>query len=89
MAKPFKRLTIPLTENSALAIQKLAEAKNASLASTISDYLDESSTQILILAEAIEAAKTNPELALKMIQEMAAKAQKDIAEEQLDLLRRG
>lgn len=86
MAKTFKRLSVPLTESSWKAIEKLADARRASAGSTISDFLEQMEPQILKLAAAIDAAKTNPDLAYKLLHEMSLEAQKDLREEQLDML---
>ena len=86
MKRPFKRQSIPFTENGYKAIEKLAAANGSSIALTTMDWIEESHTMILRLAEAIDLAKSNPALAHKLMQKIAFEAQKDLVDEQLDML---
>ena len=88
MEKPYKRQSISFSENGYKAMEKLAEARGASLAQTAKEWIDESVPMILKLAETISLAKTNPELAYKLMQEMAFEAQRDLVDEQLDMLKK-
>jgi len=86
--KPYKRMSVPMTENGYKAIEKLAQASGSSLGSAVETWLEESHTTILKLADAIEAAKSDPATAHRMMQRMALEAQKELSEEQLDMLDR-
>lgn len=86
--RPYKRLTVPFTENGYRAIERLAAARNTSLGSAVQDWIEESHVMILKLAEATELAKTNPEQAFKLMQAIAEQAKTELTEEQLDLVNR-
>lgn len=89
MKRPYKRQSIAFTENGYKAIEKLAAANGASVAQTTMDWIEESHPMILKLAEAINLAKSNPALAHKMMQRLAFETQKELVDEQLDMLEKG
>ena len=86
MKKPYKRLTVPMSENGYKAIEKFAEASGSSLGSAVMEWLEESHPMILKLAQVIELSKTDPVMAHKLMQKMTLETQKQMAEEQLDML---
>lgn len=89
MERPYKRQAIAFTENGYKAIERLAKVRGSSIAATAKDWIEESHPMILKLAEAMELAKTNPALAHKMMQKLAFEAQKELVDEQLDMLEKG
>lgn len=85
----FKRVAVPVDENLYNALQKLAKATNGSVAGTASRWLKESEHQIFALASALELAKSDPVAAAQALQRVTLEAQRQLAEEQLDMLSQG
>jgi hypothetical protein len=84
MAKSY-RIPIPISLETKLALQTLADASNSSIGATAGSFLDELAPHFLTLAKAFAAVKTDPLGAVRMVNEYADSAREQLDEEQLEL----
>lgn len=85
MAKAY-RLPVPIKPETRDAIERLANATNASIGATAAQYLDELAPHFLKLAEAFELLKTDPDRGVQLLQKAGFEAQQQLTEQQLSLI---
>jgi hypothetical protein len=85
MAKAY-RLPVPIKPETRDAIERLANATNASIGATAAHYLDELAPQFIQLAEAFEMIKTDPAKGVQLLQKAGFEAQRQLTEQQLLLI---
>ena len=81
------RVTFTPTPASGPLLRELAELTGKTPARVVREILDEMAPQLPAMIEALRLVKSRPEKAVAALQEMAAKAHADLAQQTLDLNR--
>lgn len=74
------RIYCPVNDETRAALERLAKAQGSTLSRVAGDYLDSLQPQFLVIAEAIEAARTDPNRAAQILREFQENGEANTAD---------